>query len=112
MRDTIIDDPAKLGTEEQFVYNKEFHSAVVDSTGNTLLSIAVQPIFSVLQTNFSRGAMSEVFAKRVNEDHRAILAAIEAGDSDAAAKSMQDHLDYLSDTYQQIWRRHEPPAEG
>jgi DNA-binding FadR family transcriptional regulator len=112
MRDTIIDDPSKLGTEEQFVYNKEFHSAVVDSTGNTLLCIAVQPIFSVLQTNFSRGAMSAEFAGRVNADHREILAAIEAGDADAAAKSMQDHLDYLSDTYQQIWRRHESSPDA
>jgi GntR family transcriptional regulator, transcriptional repressor for pyruvate dehydrogenase complex len=87
LRDTIIDDPNKLGTEEQFIYNKEFHSAVVDSCGNKLLCIASQPIFSVLQTNFSRGAMSAEFAKRINEDHREILEAIERGDSEAAANA-------------------------
>ena len=89
MRDTIIEDPAKLGTEEHFVYNKEFHSAVLDGCGNTLLCIAAQPVFSVLQTNLGRDAMSQRFAKRINEDHRAILAAIEDADAEAAAEQMQ-----------------------
>jgi GntR family transcriptional repressor for pyruvate dehydrogenase complex len=87
MRDTIIEDPAKLGTEEHFVYNKEFHSAVLDGCGNTLLCIAAQPVFSVLQTNLARDAMSQRFAKRINEDHQAILTAIEEGDADAASTS-------------------------
>ncbi|UGS39143.1 Putative L-lactate dehydrogenase operon regulatory protein [Capillimicrobium parvum] len=105
MRDTIIEDPAKLGTEEHFVYNKEFHSAVLDGCGNTLLCIAAQPVFSVLQTNLARDAMSQRFAKRINEDHRAILAAIEDGDAEAAAEQMQRHLAYLSRTYQKMWRQ-------
>jgi GntR family transcriptional repressor for pyruvate dehydrogenase complex len=107
MRDTIIEDPAQLGTEEQFVYNKEFHTAVLDGCGNTLLCIAAQPVFSVLQTNFSRDAMSQRFAKRVNEDHRAILAAIEARDPAVAAEEMQRHLTYLSRTYKKMWRQGE-----
>jgi len=76
LRETIVADPATLPTEEQFVYNKEFHSVLLDSAGNTLLRIAAQPIFSVLQTNLSREAMSPRFARRINEEHRAILAAI------------------------------------
>lgn len=107
LRDTIIEDPAKLGTEEHFVYNKEFHSAVLDGCGNTLLCIAAQPVFSVLQTNLSRDAMSQRFAKRINEDHRAILAAIEAKDSSVAAEEMRRHLAYLSRTYQKMWRQAE-----
>ena len=50
----IPGDTRDLGTEEQFIYNKDFHSQVVLASGNTLLSIAAQPIFSVLQTNLSR----------------------------------------------------------
>jgi DNA-binding FadR family transcriptional regulator len=108
LRDTIIEDPAKLSAEEQFAYNKEFHGAVLDSCGNTLLRIAAQPIFSVLQTNLSREAMSPRFAKRVNEEHRAILAAIEAGDGEAAAAEMHKHLGYLRRTYTKMWRQGEP----
>jgi DNA-binding FadR family transcriptional regulator len=105
MRDTIIEDSAKLGTEEHFVYNKEFHSAVLDGCGNTLLCIAAQPVFSVLQTNLARDAMSQRFAKRINDDHRAILEAIEDGDSEAAGDQMLRHLTYLSRTYQKMWRQ-------
>ena len=36
--------------------------------------------------------MSQRFAERINEDHRAILAAIEAGDADAAAEEMRKRL--------------------
>jgi DNA-binding FadR family transcriptional regulator len=105
LRDTIIEDPAQLTTEEQFAYNKEFHATVLDSCGNTLLRMAAQPIFSVLQTNLHREAMSPRFAKRINEEHRAILAAIEAGDGDAAAAEMHKHLGYLRRTYTEMWRQ-------
>ena len=105
LRETIIADPAKLGTEEHYQVNKEFHSAVLGGCGNTLLCIAAQPIFSVLQTNFSRSAMTGRFAKRVNDDHVAILDAIERRDPEGAAHEMHEHLAYLSRTYQKMWRR-------
>jgi GntR family transcriptional repressor for pyruvate dehydrogenase complex len=108
LRKTIAADPAKLGTEEQFLYNKEFHSVVLDGAGNTLLRIAAQPIFSVLQTHLSREARSPDFAARVHEDHRAILVAIEEGDGAAAATAMHSHLGYLSRTYTDMWRPGEP----
>jgi GntR family transcriptional repressor for pyruvate dehydrogenase complex len=108
LRKTIAADPAKLGTEEQFLYNKEFHSVVLDGAGNTLLRIAAQPIFSVLQTHLSREARSPDFAARVHEDHRAILVAIEHGDGAAAATAMHSHLGYLSRTYTDMWRPGEP----
>jgi DNA-binding FadR family transcriptional regulator len=104
LRETILADPAKVSTEEQFVYNKEFHSALLDSAGNTLLRIAAQPIFSVLQTSLSREALSPYFAEQVHEDHREILAAIEHGDGAAAADAMRRHLGYLSRTYTGMWR--------
>lgn len=109
LRATILEDPAKLPTEEQFVYNKEFHSVLLDGAGNTLLRIAAQPIFSVLQTNLSREAMSPDFAEQVHGDHREILAAIEHGDGAAAADAMRRHLGYLSRTYTGMWRQG-PPA--
>ena len=61
-------------------------------------------MFSVLQTRLSREEMSDRFARRLNDDHRAILAAIEAGDSDAAGEEMRKHMAYLSRTYKKMWR--------
>ena len=52
--------------------------------------------------------MSPRFPGRVNDDHRAILEAIEAGDGDAAAEEMRKHLVYLSRTYKSMWRQSGP----
>jgi DNA-binding FadR family transcriptional regulator len=96
-------EPTGLPVEEQFLHHKEFHSAILDGAGNTLLRIAAQPIFSVLRTNLSREAMSPGFAERVDQDHRAICTAIERGDDDAAAAEMDRHLSFLSQTYTSMW---------
>lgn len=111
LRATII-EPAALAVEEQFLYNKQFHSVLLDGAGNTLLRIAAQPIFSVLQTNLTRDALSPQFARRVEQDHRAILTAIEHGDGDAAAAEMDRHLDFLSGTYTSMWHSRSVPDRG
>ena len=85
-------------------YRAALHTAVVDGCGNTLICIATQPVFSVLQTRLRREQMGDRFAKRLNEDHRAILTAIEAGDSDVAGEAMRKHMAYLSRTYKKMWR--------
>ncbi len=103
LRATMV-QAGELSAEEQFHYNKEFHSVLLDGAGNTLLRIAAQPIFSVLQTNLRRDALSPSFGEHVEHDHRTILAAIERGDGDAAAAEMDRHLDFLSRTYTSMWR--------
>jgi GntR family transcriptional repressor for pyruvate dehydrogenase complex len=105
LRRAILEDPCSLPIEQRYLYNQEFHSAVLDAAGNTLLRIAAQPIFSILQTNFSRETLSPRFPERVNDDHRAILTAIERGDGDGAAEEMRRHLGYLSRTYKSMWRQ-------
>jgi DNA-binding FadR family transcriptional regulator len=97
--------PRDMGTQEQFIYNKDFHSQVVLASGNTLLSISAQPIFSVMQTNLSRSHLGRRFHDQVNHDHRAIADAIAAGDEDRAAEEMERHLRFLRPTYERAWRR-------
>jgi GntR family transcriptional repressor for pyruvate dehydrogenase complex len=105
LRSAIPGDPRGLGTEEQFIHNRDFHSQVVLASENTLLSIAVQPIFSVMQTSLSRSQLGQRFHDRINSDHRAIAAAIAAGDEDAAAGEMHRHLGYLRPFYEKSWRK-------
>lgn len=112
MRDTIVADPSALSVEDRFVYNKEFHSAVLGASCNTLLCIAAQPIFSVLQTNLSRSTLGPSFPGRVNDDHRDILQAIEQGDAELAAERMQTHMEYLRGTYVGIWKASEGRDRG
>lgn len=104
LREAIPGEPLKLGTREQFVYNTEFHSAVMELCGNTLLVIAAQPIFTVLQTNLARSALGRSFHTSINQQHRRIVEAIDAGDADAAESEMRSHLDFLVPYYEHAWR--------
>ena len=102
LRDTIMAEPEQLSIQEQFSYNKEFHSSVLGACGNTLLCIAAQPVFSILQTNLRRTTLPTRFPLQINDDHRVILQAIEAGDADAAGEAMRHHMAYLRGTYQRM----------
>jgi len=93
-----------LGTKEEFVYNSEFHSCVIEASGNALLAIAAQPIFSVLQTNLARSQLGRQFHKAIHEHHGRIIEAVEAGDPDAASAEMHDHLVYLRPYYEKAWK--------
>jgi DNA-binding FadR family transcriptional regulator len=104
LRAAIPERSLDLGTEEQFIHNKDFHSALVLASGNTLLSIWAQPVFSVLQTNLKRSTLGRRFHRRVTDDHRALLAAVEAGDESAAMEQMHAHLDFLRTMYEKVWR--------
>jgi len=104
LRETIPDEPLRLGPEKQFVYNQDFHSLVIECCGNALLVIAAQPIFGVLQRNLARTKLGERFHRAINDQHRSIAAAIEAGDADAAGDEMHAHLEFLRPYYERAWR--------
>jgi DNA-binding FadR family transcriptional regulator len=111
LRAAIPEHPLTLGTEEQFRHNKDFHSALVIASGNTLLSIAAQPIFSVLQTHLTRSTIGRRFHQRISEDHRSLIAAVEAGDEETAAEEMRAHLAFLRPMYEKAWRYARNPRE-
>jgi GntR family transcriptional repressor for pyruvate dehydrogenase complex len=92
-----------MGTGEQFAHNRDFHCVVLDLCANPLLSIAAQPLFSVLQTRLVREALGERFHRSINEHHRRISAAIAVGDPDAAGEEMRAHLEFLRPAYERAW---------
>jgi DNA-binding FadR family transcriptional regulator len=104
LRAAIPSEPLRLGTQEQFVYNKEFHSVIIEACGNTLLAIAAQPVFTVLQTNLARSTLGRRFHRSINEHHLAIIAAIDARDAEAAGGEMLSHLEFLRPFYEKAWR--------
>jgi GntR family transcriptional regulator, transcriptional repressor for pyruvate dehydrogenase complex len=106
LRACIIDDPLELGTEQQFAYNAAFHTGLLEASGNSLLAIAAQPVFGILQTNLRRREIRPETLRQVNDDHRAILAAVEARDANAAEHRMREHLTMLRETYVPLWTRH------
>ena len=104
LRETIPDEPLRLGPDQQFVYNQDFHSFVIECCDNALLVIAAQPIFGVLQRNLARAKLGERFHRAINDQHRSIAAAIEAADVEAAGSEMHAHLAYLRPYYERAWR--------
>jgi DNA-binding FadR family transcriptional regulator len=104
LRDAIPGESLTLRREERFMYNKEFHSTVLEICGNTLLYIAAQPVFSVLQTSLARSAVTDSFHETVDAQHRGITAAIEAGDAAAAEQEMREHLAFLRPAHEKAWQ--------
>jgi GntR family transcriptional repressor for pyruvate dehydrogenase complex len=105
LREAIPPQPLRLATREQFARNRDFHSVVIEAACNTLLAIAAQPVFSVLQTHLARSRLGGRFHRAINEHHRAIAAAIEAGEPAAAEQRMRAHLQFLRPFYERAWRR-------
>ena len=104
LRAAIPGRPLELAAQEQFAYNSDFHSVVLEASGNILLAIAAQPVFDVLQTRLVRSHLGARFHRTINAHHRSIAAAIEAGDEDAAGGEMHDHVEFLRPFYEKAWR--------
>jgi DNA-binding FadR family transcriptional regulator len=104
LRGAIPPEPLRLGVDQQFVYNQDFHSVVIECCSNALLVIAAEPIFGVLQRNLARTKLGPRFHRAINEQHRTIADAIEAGDADAAGDEMHAHLEYLRPYYERAWQ--------
>jgi DNA-binding FadR family transcriptional regulator len=110
LRAAIPSQPLRLGTREQFAYNADFHAIVIEASRNTLLSIAAQPVFAVLQTHLARSRLGRTFHRAINDDHREIAAAIESRDEPVAGERMYEHLEFLRPYYEQAWRDGRAPA--
>lgn len=105
LRASVPAEPLRFPANEQFAWNKEFHTIVADVCANKLLYIALQPVFSVLQRNLARSSLGVAFHRTINEDHRRIAEAIEGGDADAAGAEMHAHLEFLRPAYEKAWKK-------
>jgi GntR family transcriptional repressor for pyruvate dehydrogenase complex len=98
-------EPLRFPANEQFAWNKEFHTIVMEACANKLLYIALQPVFSVLQRSLARSSLGVGFHRTINEDHQRIAEAIEACDADAAGREMHAHLEFLRPAYEKAWKK-------
>jgi DNA-binding FadR family transcriptional regulator len=111
LRESIPAQPLELSTLDQFAHNERFHTVMIEACGNVLLSVAAQPVFTVLQTNLARSALGRRFHQSINDQHRAIAAAIEARDGRTAEREMRSHLEFLRPFYEKAWRHAVTAAE-
>jgi GntR family transcriptional repressor for pyruvate dehydrogenase complex len=106
----VPDRPLELSPPTQFVHNRDFHKTLLRAAQNTMLTIAADPIFTVLQTRLSRSEVGPGFHEMINRHHRAIHAAVEAGDPGEAERLMREHLDCLRPHYERIWHAGADPV--
>jgi DNA-binding FadR family transcriptional regulator len=108
--EAIPDEPLALSVNAQFLRNRDFHFRLVHASGNALLSIAAQPIFTVLQTHLKRAELSRRAQRAINDDHREIALALQAGSEDAAGDAMRRHLRSLRPSYEREWTQPRRPS--
>jgi DNA-binding FadR family transcriptional regulator len=104
LRTSIPSDSSRVDNREEFLHNAEFHTTLIESSRNTLLYIAAQPVFSALQTHLARSQLGRRFHVEIHRHHHRIVGAIEAGDAGAAGSEMQLHLEFLVPFYEKAWR--------
>jgi len=104
LHSAIPPDPGELAPAEQFAYNSDFHTSVIAASGNAFLMMAAQPLFTILQTSLSRSSLGARFHRGINDQHRAIAAAIETGEARRAEREMRSHLQFLRPHYERTWR--------
>ncbi len=110
LREAIF-DPSDAETFEK---NQEFHLVILRAADNPLLELVTAPVYRVLASRFGRDRAPAGFFECVDDDHRAILATIENGDSLAAMTAMRRHLDHLGDAYEamDLLARDAPQGDG
>jgi DNA-binding FadR family transcriptional regulator len=86
---TTIDDPDIPS------YDLAFHTTIAHASGNRLLAAFVGALHSTTYPAQYLEVTPTVARKTVKQ-HMAITAAIEAGDAAEAARSMKEHLEYVS----------------
>lgn len=78
--------------EAFFEANQEFHQKIQELSGNRWLLSVIQDLRKVLKLSRMHSLSLEGRLQQSLDEHRAILAAFVAGDSERAEKAMHDHL--------------------
>lgn len=75
-----------------FLANAAFHALIVERSGNRQLRQFYQPLVNQMRRYQLRSALLRGGLARSCEEHRKILNAIQAGDSEQAAALVRDHI--------------------
>jgi DNA-binding FadR family transcriptional regulator len=93
MTAAAVQVPASTSSEARFhEADVAFHRAVISATGNRALGRMTEPVHRALSAARRPLARPEHRLERSLPEHRAILAAIAAGDERAAREAMRAHL--------------------
>jgi DNA-binding GntR family transcriptional regulator len=88
-----LDDASRNGDAERYIaLNIKFHAALYGATGNARLAALDEQLGKELRTYRRHGLAFGGGLAVSNVEHRAVLAAIEGGDCEAAGAELEKHI--------------------
>ncbi len=88
-----MDDASKRGDAAAYhMLNLRFHDTLVEATGNAKLISTYRRLIKELHLFRLKGLTAGGGLPVSNDEHRAMVKAIESGDADVAGKKMRDHV--------------------
>ena len=88
-----LDDASRNGDAERYIaLNIKFHTALYCATGNARLAALDEQMGKELRTYRRHGLAFGGGLAVSNVEHRAVLAAIESGDREAAGAELEKHI--------------------
>jgi len=89
-------DAEGLTTGEFLALDAQMHLALAESTGNTVIAAMMAGLRISIESYVLAGSASiddwDAMAIRLRHEHRALIAAIDGGDADAARALVHDHI--------------------
>lgn len=95
---------ARADTVSVVTADVEFHREIIKAAGNETLVNVMDSIVHLLRDMRHDSTRIPDLLPQIVSGHRAILAAIEAGDSPAAEQAMKDHLADVAERVLEFWR--------
>jgi DNA-binding GntR family transcriptional regulator len=102
--DRLTDAAANGDSVEAALAHVEFHRAVGRASGYRRLSAFVDQLTAQSLALRAYAELPQGLLRELAAMHEPLLAAIEAGDSDAAGKIMDDHVNAPTDVHREIYR--------
>lgn len=94
-----LPDDTDVDRLHRFEGNRTFHDAVIEASGNRILSVLAGPLYSVLRERFLRDRPPRSFWEEVMEHHHQIYDAIASGDPESAEDAMAAHFESMRIAY-------------
>ncbi|MGM7679510.1 FadR/GntR family transcriptional regulator [Microbacterium sp. A94] len=89
-------DADSLSPAEFLALDGQLHLALAEASGNTVIAAMMAGLRTSIESYVQAGAEGirdwEAMVQRLRDEHRAIVAAIDAGESDAARTLIHDHI--------------------
>lgn len=89
-------DAADLAPEEFLALDAQLHLSLAEGSGNTVIAAMMAGLRSSIESYVQGGVAAirdwETMAARLRSEHHALVAAIDAGDADAARSLVRSHI--------------------